>query len=407
MRVLIVSQYFAPEITAASLRLEPIARGLAERGHRVEVLCEVPNHPGGVVPDEYRGRLQVERDADGYLVRHLWVRASPSKRARDRVLSYASYAAGAAIAGGLSERPDVVLASSPPLSVGAAGALIAARHRVPLVFDVRDLWPEIALALGEIGPGRVADAAARLERRLYRRAAAVTTPTEPFRARIAALCGDPSKVEVIANGTTREWLRAGEGPADRAGAGLPEDAYVWTYAGNIGLSQNLEVAIEAARELGEGFQLLLLGDGSSRERLERLAAVLPEGRVVFRDSVPPAEAMRVMRASDALLVSLAPIPELGRTLPVKLYDSCAIGRPVIVAAEGESSRVMSEAGAALVLEPGDPVALAAAVRQLRDDRGLAERLTGAGRAFAAQNLREDGVPKLEAVLSRTIVGSRG
>ena len=92
---------------------------------------------------------------------------------------------------------------------------------------------------------------------------------------------------------------------------------------------------------------------------------------------------------------------------MKLNDSCAIGRPVIVAAEGESSRVMSEAGAALVLEPGDPVALAAAVRQLRDDPGLAERLTAAGRAFAAQNLREDGVPKLEAVLSRTIAGGRG
>jgi glycosyltransferase involved in cell wall biosynthesis len=404
VRVLIVSQYFEPEVTAASLRLAPIAAGLAERGHQVEVLCEVPNHPRGVVEDDFRGRLVVKRSSDGYQVRHVWVRASPSKGARARLTSYGTFAAGALTVGSAIKRPDVVFASSPPLSVGVAGALLAARHRAPLVLDVRDLWPQIALALGEIEPGRVATIAERVERSLYRRAAAVTTPTEPFRRHIAALAGDAAKVHLLPNGTTREWLAAGERPADRERAGLPADRFVWTYAGNLGLSQDLEVAIAAARMLGDGFQLLLLGDGSSRARLEQLAADLAGREVLFRDLVPVAEAMLVMRASDALLVSLTDLPELGRTVPVKLYDSCAIGRPVIVAAPGEARRLAEHAGAAVVVEPGDPAGLAEAVRALRADPERAERLVAAGREFAIANLRDAGVDGLERVLAQSASG---
>ena len=78
MRVLFVSQYFSPEVTAASLRLSALARGLAERGHEVEVLCEVPNHPSGVIEPGYRGRAVVRRPLDGYRVDHVWVWARPS-----------------------------------------------------------------------------------------------------------------------------------------------------------------------------------------------------------------------------------------------------------------------------------------------------------------------------------------
>jgi hypothetical protein len=404
MRILIVSQYYAPEVTAASLRLEPLARGLAARGHDVEVICAVPNHPHGEIPAAYRGRPSFSERVDGYLVRRVWVRASPSKRARARLASYGSFAAAATAAAIRTARPDVVMASSPPLSVGAVGAIVAARHRVPWVLDIRDLWPQAPLALGEVSPGRVVDAAEALERRLYRGASAVTTPTEHFAEHIAAIAGDREKVHVLANGTTRAWLEAGESAPDRAAAGFPDGRFAWTYAGNLGLSQDLETAIDAARELGEGFVLTLLGDGTRRAELERYAGSARGREVVFRDAVPPEQAMALMRASDALLVSLADLPELGRSIPVKLYDSCAIGRPVIVAAPGEPRRIAEREEAALTIDPGDPAALAAAVRRLRDDEGLAERLVAGGRAFAAANLREDGVARLETLMAGLVRG---
>lgn len=407
MRILIVSQYFSPELTAASLRLEPFAAGLAARGHDVEVLCEVPSHPRGIVAPGYRRRLLVRSREGGYGVARVWVRASPSKRARARLASYASFAAVATAVGVTLPRPQAILASSPPLPVGQVGALLARRHRCRWVLDVRDLWPEAPLALGELGPGRAARAAEALERHLYRRADAITTPTESFAARIASTAADASKVHVVANGTTQAWLDAGTVPPDRDAAGLPADRFVWTYAGNIGLSQDLEVAIEAAAELGAGFELLLLGDGTRRGPLERFAAERGVGNVRFRDAVPPTEAMRIMRASDALLVPLADVPALGRSIPVKLYDCCAIGRPVVVAAPGAVRALAEEQRLGVAIDPGDPAALAAAIRSLAADPAWAEERASAGRAFATASLRERGVEALEALLLGLAGGAGG
>ncbi|MGI8462503.1 MAG: glycosyltransferase family 4 protein [Solirubrobacterales bacterium] len=400
MRILLLTQYFTPEITAAPVRLHPFAAGLSRRGHEVEVVCELPSHPQGIVHPGYGGRPTERRRLDGFEVTYVWTHASPSKRARSRLLSYASYAAMASAAASLRRRPDVVLASSPPLSVGAVGATVAARHRVPWVLDVRDLWPEVAVALGEIGPGRVLSVAEALERRLYRSADVITTPTEPFRDRIASRSPDPGKVEVVANGTTPEWLAAGEAEVDRGSLGIPADAFVWTYSGNVGLSQDLGTALSAAELLGEGFQLLIVGDGTSRPRMAERAAGLPAGAVRLTGLVEPADAARYMRASDALLVPLADEPALGRSIPIKLYDCCAIGRPVVVAAPGEPRRVAEAAGAALTIAPGDPGALAEAVRRLRDDPAMASELSASARRFAAEHLRERGVERLEGLLER-------
>lgn len=407
VRILLATQYFAPEVTAASLRLEPIAIGLAQRGHDVEVLCEAPNHPHGVVPPEFRGRLVTRTTSDGYRASRVWVKASPSKRSRARIASYASFGVSGLAVGSVMKRPDVVLCSSPPLSVGLLGAMLAGRFRVPLVFDVRDLWPQVAVALGELAPGRVLTTAERLEAWLYRRAAAITTPTEPFREYIAGRLDAPEKVHVLANGTTRPWLDAAAEQATNGGVTTADDGrFVWTYAGNLGLSQNLEVAIEAARLLGDGYRLRLLGDGTAREKLEEEAADLLGGEVVFGGSVPPEDARAIMRGSDALVVLLADVPALSKTIPVKLYDSCAVGRPVILAAKGESRRLADEHGAALTLDPGDPVALASAVRAVREDPSLRDRLAEGGRRFAESNLREDGVGELERLLESVVADAR-
>ncbi len=398
MRILLISQYFTPEITAAPLRLRPLAAGLARLGHEVEVICEVPSHPQGVIYDGFSARPLQRRSLDRCAVTYVWAWPARSKSALSRLASYGSYAATAALTGSFAARPDVILASSPPLSVGAVGSLLSRRHRSPWVLDVRDLWPQVAGELGKVSSRRALDAAAALERRLYRDAAAIVTTTEPFNVHIGRIT-EASKVTVIPNGTTREWMAMGETDVDPAAVGLDPDRFVWTYAGNVGLSQGLDVAVEAARRLGSSFQLLILGDGASRPGLRRAAAAAPAGSVVFRDPLPPAEASRVMRASDALLVCLADKPALGKTVPVKLYDSAALGRPIVVAAPGEPRRISEQTGAAMTVPPGDAGALAEAVRRLREDESMRRRLVGAAREFAAANLREDGVRRLEAVLS--------
>jgi glycosyltransferase involved in cell wall biosynthesis len=365
------------------------------------VVCEVPNHPQGVVHPDYRRVPGVRRRRDGFTAWHVWVATSPVKTRRTRLAFYGSYAGAATLLGAALRRPDVVLASSPPLPVAAVGAAVAARHRVPWVMDVRDLWPDAAVALGELSPGRALRAAERLAQWLYRDASAIVVVTEPFR-QIVGRDTDPRRIALIPNGTTELWLGGAALDVDRATLDLPIDRWLWAYAGNVGPAQGLEAAIDAARLLGPEFHLLVLGDGASRAALEARAAERAAGCVSFRDQVPPPVALRHLRAADALLVPLSAHPVFATFVPSKLFDFCAVGRPVILSAAGEPARLAAEAGAALCVAPGDPEALAAAVRRLRGDQGLGQRLSAAGHRFASEHRRESGVERLEDLLRETV-----
>ena len=396
--MLIFTQYFTPEIGATQTRLHTFAAGLADRGHDVEVVCEVPNHPQGVVRPGFGGRLVDRRRLDGFRVSYVWVRTNTTKTTRTRLAFYGSYLGMAAAVGSLARRPEVIFASSPPLPVALAAAAVSVRHRVPWVMDVRDLWPEAAVAVGELSNPRMLRAAERLERRLYRHAAAITTVTEPFRESIAMKVGDREKVHLLPNGTTPLYIEAAELEPDRARLRLPEDKFIWTYAGNVGLAQRLETAVGAAGLLGTEYQLVILGDGPARRVLEERANKLAPGSIVFRGQVPQEEAVRYLRASDALLVPLAEDPVLEKFIPSKLYDFSAVGRPVVVVGAGEAQRVALTDDAVLGVQAGDTEGLVAAIRRLQSDEKLRGRLAASGRQFAAKNLRLDQVGPLHKLL---------
>ena len=405
MRILIASQYFPPEIHGPSARLGAFAGGLAKLGHQVEVVCEVPSHPGGVVAAGYGGHFVDRRRLDGYDVNYVWVHATPSKRARSRVANYASYLLTATVVGAVRRRPDVVFASSPPLPVGSVGSALGFRFRVPWVLDVRDLWPDAAIAVGEMEDGRLYRMASRIERSLYRSAAEITAATEDFVREIEGR-GGAGKVTLVRNGTSALFLAGGLDEPDVTELGEPNGRFTWTYAGNLGLAQGLEAAVEAAGQLGDGFRLIMIGTGPRRSELMRMAETLPPGTVEFREPVPPERAARLLRASDALLVSLA--PGFDGFVPSKLFDFCAMARPVVLASAGEAVNLAEEAEAAVCVPPADPDALAGAVRALAEDADLRDRLAARGREFAERNSREAGVAELERILARVVgEGLRG
>ena len=177
----------------------------------------MPNHPKGVIEEGYGDRFVERRAVADSAVRYVRVPVSREKTFRTRLSYYGSYAALATVLGAVGRRPAALVASSPPLSVAAAGALLAARHRVPLIADIRDLWPDSALELGELETGsRVASAMRRLERGVYARAAAIVTANDAFRARIVSRAPTNARIEVISNGTTANWLSVGKSEVPRS-----------------------------------------------------------------------------------------------------------------------------------------------------------------------------------------------
>ncbi len=268
MRILYLSQYFPPESGATQTRAYEMGRNLVRMGHSVTVIGEMPNHPSGIIPREYQGKLFERTQLEGMEVIRVWVKASPVKNFRNRMLFYFSYMINATLAGLLLARGryDLLIATSPPLFVGGAALALSNLRRIPLVFEVRDLWPESAVALGELTNRRAIALATRLEESCYHKAKKIIVVTNGIYQRLVQRGIDSDKIAIIPNGANIDLFQFSqqERQVIRKKLGL-EGKFVPVYAGIHGIAQGLESVVEAARLLQEAqdVHILLIGDGPS------------------------------------------------------------------------------------------------------------------------------------------------
>ncbi len=397
LRIVLVSQYFPPEVGATQTRMQTFAEYLASRGHDVTVIAEFPNHPRGIMLPSYRGKLiEVDR-SNPYRVVRVWVKTSKEKTQLTRLSFYLSFMALATAVAPVAGRADVVVATTPPLFTAMAGVAIARLNRAPFVLDVRDLWPAAATSLRQISPGWETRAAEIIERRMYRAAAAVTAVTRPFCAHIDAMRGDGNSTVLLPNGTIEQFFVDGDiDDAYRLGVG--RDRFLATFAGTLGIAQALPTLVDAAALLDGEADITLVGDGPMRDSLQAIVEEKGLDNVHFHPQLPLDEIPRVLAASDALLVPLSAHPTFEQFVPSKLTDYMATGRPVIVSAAGEAARILEIAGAGLAVPPEDPEALAGAIRELAADRERAAEMGRRGRQFASHRLRSVQAARLEELL---------
>lgn len=388
--MLIVTQYFLPEPGAPSVRYAAIARTLCELGVRVSVLTAVPNYPTGVVPAGYAAWRPTREWHDGVRVYRAPLFPYGGTRRGLRLLNHLSFSAAAFAGLALPVHPELVIAESPPLPLVLAAAAIARRHRAPLVLYVADLWPEVAIAMGALGPGRIADRARALETWAYRQAWRITVPTDGLHARLAARPDvGPAKLSVLMNGVDGRVFRPldpGPAGAERAQLGPLADRALFVYAGTIGEAQGLEVIVDAAAALRDDRRIgvLLLGDGPARERLERRAAALHLDNIAFLPAVPPATVTRYLALARAALAPLRDVALFDATRPAKVLPALACGRPVVFGGRGEMAEVILREQCGLVVPPGDAAALAGAIGRLTADPAGAAEMGARGHAFATR-----------------------
>lgn len=383
--VVLLSQYFHPEVGATQTRARELARAFARAGHRVTVICEVPNHPHGVIPPEYRGKRFVWETLDGYRVLRVWVAASPVKTFRTRLAFYLSYMVMATLAAFRRLGPvDLVVATSPPLPVAMAGWALSALRRARFVMDVRDLWPDAAVALGELSRPWMIRAAARVERFLYRRALLIPAVTRGFLDAIAAKGIARDKLTWAPNGTLPAVFHDGpRDPALRETLGLG-DRFTVTFAGLFGIAQGMDFLLDLAASYREdpGIVFLFVGDGPLRARLQaRVAAEGLADRVVLHPQVPLEAVTPVLNASDLLLVPLKADPVFATFIPSKLFDFLACRPPVLLGVAGEAAALLAESGGGLAAAPEDLASYRDAIARLRDDPAAARAMGEAGQRF--------------------------
>ena len=411
MRVLYLSQYFPPEVGATQTRAFEMARYLVSAGHQVTMLTEVPNHPSGVIPPGYRGKLYERADMEGIDVIRVWVKASPHKTFRNRMLFYITYMIDATLAGLFLAhgRYDAVYATSPPLFVGGAALALSYLRRIPLVFEVRDLWPESAVVMGELSNTRAVALAGKLEEMCYNRARSVVVVTDGIRRRLEER-GFGAKVVLIPNGANTDLFRPDQegGAALRVELGV-EDKFLVLYAGIHGLAQGLETVLQAAQQLQEVPQIhfLFVGEGPKKAELVDVRNQLNLANVTMLAERPRSEMPAFLSAADVALVPLRKLDLFQGALPSKMFDAWACGCPIILSIDGEARQVLEKADAGIFVEPENVGQMAQAIQQLQADPDRLHRYRRNGRRFVDAHYSRQGLAaRLEAVLLDIVEGKR-
>jgi glycosyltransferase involved in cell wall biosynthesis len=402
MRIVILTQYYPPEIGAPQNRLSDLARRLAAGGHSMRVLTAMPSYPGNEVLPGYRGKSVAREEMDGVAVRRVSLYVPRRKTFSKRVLHYCSFAAHACWRGPeLLEPADFLMTESPPLFLGPAGFYLSRRLRARFIFNVSDLWPDSAIDLGFLKEGPAARAARGLEEWCYRRADLITGQSEGIVASIRARI--PGKrVELLPNGVDLEtWGRRPDRDGVRREFGWASSDFVVGYAGLHGHAQALHQVLAAAGtlETDKRIRFVFFGEGPCKESLVRQAEAERLRNVTFHSPEPAGRMPEILSAVDAGLVTLARGPVFEGVRPSKVFEVMAAGKPVVLAANGESGRLVAAARCGLVAPPETPALLGEAVRRLAGDAHLCTELGQNGRSYvAAQFSRAQIATNFENVL---------
>ncbi len=388
MRFLILTQYFEPEVGAPQVRLGALARALVARGHDVEVVTGMPNHPEGRIRDGYRGRWSMTEQLDGITVRRVWLYAATGAGLR-RLLNYSSFAATCVAGLVRARRPDVIFVESPPPFLMVPARVAATIWRRPIVMNVADLWPDAARALGLLDDGLVLRALLAYERWSYRAADVICAVTDGVRAVLEQDKRVPAgKLVDLPNGADTTMFAPGDGdaPVTAVAASFGVDAAdVFLYAGTVGYAHGVETAVDAMallRATHPGAHLLIVGGGSAWDAVARRVEQVGATNVTMAGPVPLSTVAELLRASRAAVSVIRAGGLLEGVRPAKLFPAMASGVPILYSGAGEGARIVADADAGLVVPPEDPGALADAMRRLLDDPAAARAMGEAGRRLA-------------------------
>jgi colanic acid biosynthesis glycosyl transferase WcaI len=411
LKILYISQYFPPEMGAPAARVSELSQHWVRAGHHVTVLTGFPNHPDGVIRQEYRRlfwRGVFRERIHGVDVVRTWLLPFPNRKVHERILNYSSFCASASLSGMFFPRPDVVIATSPQLLTGIAGRWIAKVKDVPFILEIRDLWPE---SLAAVGIGRrnskLHRAIGGIAEYLYRRANHIVVVTPAFRERLVQEWRVPEgRISVVQNGV-ETGLFSPRPVNERLRNYIGGDShFVASFIGTLGLAHGLETLLCCAERLqSEAPDVIfaLIGEGADRERVQSLAAAKLLKNLRFIPQQPREIIPDYICASDVCLVLLRKSEVFETVIPTKMLEFMSCGRPVILGVKGQAQEIIESAAAGICIEPGNSDALCEAILQLKADQQLRQTLSRNGREYIVSRLsrQKTAVDYLE-VLNRVL-----
>jgi glycosyltransferase involved in cell wall biosynthesis len=406
MHILIIHQAFASLDEPGGTRHHEFARWLAARGHKVTVIASPVSYLTGA-PVLLDRAAPPSSDADsGVSILRGRVYSAHHRSWIHRMLAFLTFMISSFSIGLRVPEVDLVWGTSPPIFQGVTAWCLARLKRAAFLFEVRDLWPEFAVAVGVLRSRPLIAASRWLERLLYRSADCVVVNSPGFSEHVRSR--GARRIELVPNGADPSMFDpVADGAEFRREHGLG-DKFIALYAGAHGMSNDLHVLLEAAALLqGADVHVLLVGDGKEKPALVQQARNLGIRNVSFLPAVPKRDMPSVLAAADAGIAILKPLQAYRTTYPNKVFDYMAAGKPVILAIDGVIRKVVEQAGCGLFVPPGDAAALARAIGGLSEERQAARRMGRSGQEYLEQNFnREVIAAKLEELLISVLKSRR-
>lgn len=384
MKILYISQYFPPETGAGATRAEAITRHLREQGWQVDVLCEMPNYPSGVIDPAYRGSFFHEtHHAHGKTVR-TWVIPTKRETFLQQLGMFFSWLMSSTLYGIThTERYDAVYATSPPMFGALSGLLLSRLYRVPFFFEVRDLWPDAALETGHIQKTSLSYTMSKaLERLLYRKANLVI-PVTARSEDIIRKTEPAARTRVIYNGVDSRLFRNIPDANNQVDHPKAKGKFRVGYAGSIGVIHDMPTVVKAARllEEHEDIEFLLIGDGSRSAHLEAQLAQSHPSNLTWIRNRPHDQIPAWISTMDLALNPVFDTKVFRSIITVKFFEYLACEVPVISSASGLLEQVGNASGAAATIQPQNPELLAQTILDLKNDPDRRAALKACSRPF--------------------------
>ena len=393
LHTLLIHQSFVLPEDGGGTRHFELASRVVRDGGRFTIIGSTINYLTG---DWSRASRQGAQYHQGVKVLHTYTVNSLHRSFVWRVVSFISFASSALWEGLRVKDVDVVMGSTPPIVQAPSAWLLAALRGKPFLLEVRDLWPDFAIAVGVLTNPVLIWLTRRLESFLYARADHIIVNSPAYRDYLLRKKVPEQKISFISNGVDPAMFDPdARGEAVREQYGL-QGKFVVTYAGAMGMANDLEVVLQAAKQLVNDTHIhfLLVGEGKEGQHLREKVKQLGLNNVIFTGTLQKAQMKDVLAASDACVAVLKNIPEFRTTYPNKVFDYMAAGRPTVLAIDGVIRTVVEESGGGVYVPPGNPAAMADTIRSLAADPERAQALGALARAYVVKNFNRDDQARL-------------
>lgn len=398
---ILIHQAFASKDEPGGTRHFELGRRLVAQGQKFTIVASDVSYQTGrrIVP---KVKLVTESNEEGVRILRAYTYSALHKSYFSRVIAFLSFMTTSVLVGANAGKPDVIMGTTPPIFQAISAWLLSVLRRRPFLLEIRDLWPEFAIDIGLLKNPFLIRCARWLERFLYRRADCLLVNSPAYRDYLINKGVPERKIRLIPNGVDAQMFDpAQKGANFRREYGL-EDQFVVTYAGAMGMANDLDILIAAAAILAgrKDIHILIVGDGKERKRLEEEAARLKLDNLTFTGSFAKSRMAEVLAASDACIAILRNIPMFTTTYPNKVFDYMAAGRPTVLAIDGVIRAVVENAKGGIFVPPGNSQLLAEAIARLADHPQEAAQMGKDARAYVIQHFnRDEHAEQLARVIS--------